>query len=147
MGILRRFIWFLVASGLLLPGLSHAQSSGQAILVKNPWVRAMPPSAENTAAYMTIETHTAEDLILQSASTTVAQVVEFHRMKQVGDIMEMKEVDSLRIPAGGSLVLKPDGYHLMIIHLHRPLREGETIPLVLDFAGGHRITVNAIVHK
>lgn len=145
---LHRKVFFLfLFSGLLLIGVAHAQEPGQNILVSHAWVRAMPPSVKNTAAYMTIENKTGGELVLQSARTTAARIVELHKMEQAGNVMTMKEVNTLRIPAGGSLVLEPKSFHLMIIDLLKPLAEGETIPIVLDFDGGIHVTVNAVVHK
>ncbi len=147
MDLHRIFFFLFLIPALLLSGSAHAREPTPNILVSHAWVRAMPPSMENTAAYMTIENKTGEDIVLKSAGTSAAQTVEIHRMMQVGDIMEMKEVDNLRISAGERLDLKPNGFHLMIIHLRRPLAEGETIPLVLYFSGGRRVRVNAVVRK
>lgn len=142
----RLFLLFLMPC-LILTGPAHSQESDQDILVSQAWVRAMPPSMENTAAYMTIENRTDGELVLKSAATNAAQTVELHQMMHSGDVMKMQQIDTLPIPAGGSLVLKPHGYHLMLIHLHKPLTEGETVPIVLYFAGGRRLTVNAVVSK
>lgn len=142
-----RFLLLFLTSCLTLAGLVHAQDSARKIVVSHAWVRAMPPFMANTAAYMTITNKTGGELILESASTSAAQTVELHRMVQVGDVMKMQQIDKLPIPSGGDLVLKPHGLHLMLIHLHNPLKEGETVRLVLHFAGGRNIAVNAVVRK
>jgi copper(I)-binding protein len=147
MKIHRGFFLFFLITGLFLDGSAHSVESGKNIVVNHVWIRAMPPSTKNTAAYMTIENRTGVNLFLRSASSTVAQTVEIHRMEQIGDMMAMKKVDSLLIPAGKLVVLKPNGFHLMVIHLLRPLKEGETIPIVLYFTGGNHIVVNAVVRK
>jgi copper(I)-binding protein len=147
MKIHRSLFLFYLITGLLLPGATSAREPGKNIIVSHAWVRAMPPSVKNTAAYMTIENRTRAELVLQSAGADVARIVEIHRMEQVGDMMVMKKVDSLRIPAGERIALKPNGFHLMIIGLLRPLEEGETIPLVLYFADGSSVTVKAVVRK
>ncbi len=147
MKIHRCLLLFIIGSILLFPGTAPAREAGAKIVVSHAWVRAMPPTMKNTAAYMTIENNTGADLVLQSAGTEVARTVEIHRMEQVGDMMVMKQVASLRIPAGKSLVLKPDGFHLMIINLLRPLKDGEIIPLVLDFDGGKHLKIKAVVRK
>ena len=141
-----RFCLFLIA-GLLFFTAAQAQGLSQKILISQAWIRSMPPSMKTTATYLTIENTTGSDLLLQSASTVVARTVEIHRMEQVGEIMKMKEVGELRIPAGERAVLAPKGYHLMLIGLLRPLKEGETIPLVLNFASGATAKVDAVVSK
>jgi copper(I)-binding protein len=147
MEIHRGLFLFYLVTALLLPGSVSAREPVDDIIVSHAWVRAMPPSVKNTAAYMTIENRTGMDIVLQSAGTDVARTVEIHRMEQAGDMMVMKKVDGLRIPAGESVDLRPDGFHLMIINLLKTLKEGETIPLVLYFEGGYRVTVKAVVHK
>jgi len=117
--------------GLSCPGVLFALEAGANIIVRDAWVRAMPPSAKNTAAYMTIENRSNVDIVLQFASTNVAKTVEIHQMEQVGDTMVMRMLYELRIPARERLELKPNSFHLMIISLVKPLKEGETIPIVL----------------
>lgn len=142
----RLFLLFLIPC-LMMSGPARALESDTDILVSQAWVRAMPPSMENTAAYMTIENRTDGELVLESAATNAARTVELHQMMHSGDVMKMQQVDTLPIPPGGRLMLKPHGYHLMLIHLHKPLTEGETVPIVLHFAGGRSLTVNAVVSK
>ena len=139
--------WFSLIAGLLLAAVAQAQDPSQKILVSNAWIRAMPPSMKTTAAYLTIENTTGAELVLQSAGTAVARIVEIHRMEQVGEVMKMKAIGELRIPAGERAELAPKGYHLMLIDLLRPLQEGETIPLVLNFSGGSTVHVDAVVSK
>jgi copper(I)-binding protein len=142
----RRFWYFLIA-GLLVAAVAQAQDPSQKILVSHAWVRAMPPSMKSTAAYLTIENTTGAELVLQSAGTAVARTVEIHRMEQVGEVMKMKAVGELRIPGSGKAVLAPKGYHLMLIDLLRPLQEGETIALVLNFSDGTTVNFDAVVSK
>ena len=68
-------------------------------------------------------------------------------MEQVGEIMQMKEVSELRIPANGQAILAPKGYHIMLIGLTRPIREEETIPLSLNFTDRETVVVDAVVKK
>ena len=137
----------LLVAGLLFAPFAQAQDSDQRILVSEAWIRAMPPSVKTTAAYLTIDNTSGRELLLQSASTEVARSVQIHSMEQVGEVMKMKEIGELRIPAGGRAVLAPKGYHLMLMGLLRPLEEGETIPLVLTFSNGASLTARAVVKK
>ena len=139
--------WLFLFGGLLFFTAAQAQGLSQEILISQAWIRSMPPSMKTTAAYLTIENATGADLVLHSASTAVARTVEIHRMEQVGEIMKMKEVGELRIPAGERAVLAPKGSHLMLIDLLRPLKEGETIPLALNFNGDTNVEVDAVVSK
>lgn len=143
----RHHFWLFLIAGMLLAVIAQAQEPNRTILVSQAWIRAMPPSMKMTGAYLTIENATGTELVLESAATNVARSVQIHRMEQVGEIMKMKQISEIRIPAGGRAVLAPKGYHLMLIDLLRPLQEGETIPLVLNFAGGTTVNVDAVVSK
>ncbi|WP_020677451.1 copper chaperone PCu(A)C [Geopsychrobacter electrodiphilus] len=147
MHFFRSFFLFILILGLNYPSIGHTQDLESTILVSHAWIRAMPPSMKNTAAYLTIENKTKTELVLQSVTTTASKIVEIHQMAMDGDMMKMKMVDALHIPTGGRLELSPNGFHLMIIDLHRPLVEGETLPLVLNFKDGTTLTVNAVVRK
>ncbi|MDB5939812.1 MAG: hypothetical protein JWP77_2176, partial [Polaromonas sp.] len=61
----------------------------------------------------------------------VAGVAEVHEMKMEGDIMRMRALPMLDLPAGQTVQLKPGGYHLMLMDLKQPLPKGGTVPLTL----------------
>ena len=67
-------------------------------------------------------------------------------MKVVNGTMQMRELaGGLPIPADGTAVLKPGSYHVMLIGLKKPLKEGETFPLTLTFEKAGKITVDVPV--
>jgi len=55
-------------------------------------------------------------------------------MAMDGSVMRMRAVGTLALPAGKSITLSPGGYHVMLMDLVQPLREGESIPVTLTFA-------------
>jgi periplasmic copper chaperone A len=122
-----------------------AQGAGDAsIAVEQPWARATPAGAITGAAYMTLDNKSGTADRLTGASSDVAEKVQIHEMKVENGVMKMREVpDGLPIPAGGSVVLKPGSYHVMLIGLKKPLTAGEKIPLTLTFekAGNISVTV------
>lgn len=122
-------------------------AAAQEIMVKDAWVRGVPHSAKTTAAFMSIQNTGADETVLTSANCEVAEVVQIHTMEQVGEVMKMKQIHELRIPANGQTALAPKGYHIMLMGLIRPINEGETIPLRLNFADGLSVAVDAVVKK
>ena len=127
--------------------MSIATAQAQEIIVNDAWIRGVPPSAKTTAAFMTIENTGSEDMILISAACEVTEIVQIHTMEQVGEVMKMKELSNLRVPANGQTSLAPKGYHIMMIGLRRPISEGEVIPLSLNFSDGSIVNVDAVVRK
>jgi periplasmic copper chaperone A len=135
------FVAALIAFGT--PAL--AQGTGSAtITVEQPWARATPAGARTGAVYMTLENKSGTADRLTGASSSVADKLQIHEMKVENGVMQMNELaGGLPIPAGGSVVLKPGSYHVMMIGLKKPLKAGATFPLTLTFenAGNISLTV------
>lgn len=116
------------------------------ITVSQPWSRATPASAEVAAGFLTITNSGSEPDRLVAASSEVAHMAQIHEMSMKDGVMETKEVEGgLEIPAGGSVELKPKSYHIMLMHLAHPLKEGETFKLELTFAKAGKVTVDVVV--
>jgi periplasmic copper chaperone A len=58
-----------------------------------------------------------------------------------GDIMRMREVEAIEVPAGKTVELKPGGLHVMFMELKAPLKNGSSFPLTLRFENGGEVTV------
>lgn len=103
-----------------------------------------------TGAFMIISNSGDEDerLVSVSVSEEVASMVEIHETTlNENDVMEMREVDGIDVPADGNTVLKPGGYHIMLIDLQATLYPGDTVPMTLTFASGKEIVVEAEVRE
>ena len=70
---------------------------------------------------------------LVGVSSPAAGVAEVHEMKMENDIMKMRAVPSLDLPAGQTVQLKPGGYHVMLMDLKAPLMKDSTVPVTLMF--------------
>ena len=71
----------------------------------------------------------------------MAGIVELHEMRMDGNVMKMRAVPGIDIPAGTKVELKPGGYHVMLIELKDPLAEGREFPLTLEFEKSGTIEV------
>jgi copper(I)-binding protein len=103
------------------------------VTVKDPWVRATVPAQKATGAFMQITS--AQDARLVEAKSPVAGVVEVHEMVMEKDVMKMRAVKSLDLPAGKTVELKPGGYHVMLMDLKEQMKEGATVPVTLVIEG------------
>jgi len=131
---MRKFL--LVLSGCAVLGLSSgavlAQSRGD-LEVEKPWARATPPGAAIGGGYLVIRNKgTAADRLVGVTSPASARV-EIHEMTMEKDVMRMREVKGVDVPAKKSVELKPGGYHLMLIELKAPLKPGDKVPVTLRF--------------
>jgi periplasmic copper chaperone A len=129
--------------GLVAVNAAWAQS-GQ-LEVSNAWARATPGKAENGAAYLTIQSPTDDRLV--SVFSPAAKKAELHTMSMAGMVMQMRPVAGLDIPAGQPVSLKPGGEHIMLLGLNRPLQEGQSFPLTLNFEKAGPRTVTVAVEK
>ncbi len=111
---------------LLLAGTAFAQ-----VTVSDPWVRATVAAQKASGAFMTLTA--TRDARLVAARSPVAGVVEIHTMALENNVMRMRAIDALALPAGKAVKLESGGYHLMLMQLKGPLTAGETVPLELVF--------------
>jgi len=83
---------------------------------------------------------------LVAAESNVAEHVEVHEMAMENNVMKMRQVSGLLLPAGQSVELKPGGYHIMFINLHQQLKEGQQVPITLVFESedGQRSTLEVL---
>lgn len=103
----------------------------QTVDIKDAWIRSTAPGQQGTGAFMNITAKDAARLV--GVSSPVAGVVAVHEMKMQGDVMTMRVLPSLDLPAGQTVQLKPGGYHVMMMDLKQALPTGSTVPLVLRF--------------
>lgn len=117
------------------------------VTVSEAWVRGTVAQQKATGAFMTL--NAAQDSRLLSASSPVAGVVEVHEMTMTDNVMRMRQLDSLALPAGKPVKLMPGGYHIMLLQLQRPLVEGDKVPLTLELEDAKhvrsKVTVEAVV--
>jgi periplasmic copper chaperone A len=115
----------------LASGAAPAQTADAAITIKDAWVRTTVPGQKGTGAYMKITAKEGTRLV--GASSPVAGMAEVHEMKMDGDIMKMRGLPGLELPAGKTVELKPGGLHVMLMDLKTALPKDSTVPLTLLF--------------
>jgi copper(I)-binding protein len=117
-----------------------------AIEIKNPWTRATAPTAPSGGGFLVItNTGTTPDRLI-AAKSSAAGKVEIHEMKMDGNVMRMREVEKgIEIPPGGSVELKPGGYHIMFMGLRAPFEKDTNVPATLVFEKAGSINVELSV--
>jgi copper(I)-binding protein len=139
----RRFLfaWTIVA---LLPALPAFAGE---LSVANAWSRSTPPGVTVGVAYFTLKNDTAKSDRLLKLSSPVATQVQVHRTEILDGIARMREVAVLHVAAGQTLEFAPNGMHVMLTGLKKPLVEGQKFELdfVFEVAGPRKVQV--IVRK
>lgn len=127
------------------PALAH-DISQNGVRIAHPFATPTPPGAPNGAAYLDISAG-ATDVALTGASSPVG-TVEVHSMTLDDGNMRMRRLESLAIPAGDTLRMRPGGgVHLMLIGLEEALEAGGRFPLTLEFAEHGNIEVEVWVQE
>jgi hypothetical protein len=116
----------LAACLLALPAMAE-------VTVTDAWVRGTVPAQKATGAFMKLKS--SEEAKLVAAASPAAKIVEVHEMSMKDNVMQMRAVEAIALPAGKTVELKPGGYHVMFIDLVKPLEKGATVPITLTLVG------------
>jgi copper(I)-binding protein/uncharacterized protein YcnI len=125
-------------------GMAMPAKAGD-IAVDQPFARATPAKVGGVFMLLKNAGGSADKLV--KAASPVAETVELHTHVKDGDAMRMRPVESIPVPAKGQTALEPGGYHVMLIGLKQPLKEGDSFPLTLTFEKAGSVTVAVPVQK
>lgn len=142
-------------------GLKSTDASAVKITVDKAWARNSPAMATAGAAYMNLTASADDKLVKASVDATVARVVEIHETVMaestagtamtegtgVSGAMTMKPVESITLPKGVMVELKPGGYHIMLLELVKPLKVGDTLKVTLTFEKAGTMVVDVPVRE
>ncbi|MBM7456128.1 hypothetical protein HNR62_002009 [Oceanisphaera litoralis] len=137
----------LLATALLLGSavvFAHDYHGGD-LDIAHPWSRPLPPVATTGVTYLTVSNKGDAEDVLLGAESPVAEKVEIHTHIKDGELMKMRQLNELVIPAGGELILAPGGHHLMLMGLKQVPAVGERFPLTLYFKKAGALEVDVAV--
>jgi copper(I)-binding protein len=117
-----------ILAALLAPAFANALAQ---VVVKDAWVRATVPQQKATGAFMQLTA--SEKTRLVEVRAPIGATAELHEMSLDNDVMRMRQVPGIDLPAGASVSLKPGGYHIMLLGLSAPLAAGQVVPITLVF--------------
>ncbi len=142
--------WRQAGALMLLLALSAGVSAdGVAgkVSVVDPYVRAVPPVAKTSAAFMQLQNSSSTEGFLVSADTPAAAVVELHTHTMDEGVMRMRQVPQITLPPNTTVSLEPGGLHIMFFDLKSPLSPGDEVPITLTFSDGSSKAVTAEVRS
>lgn len=123
---------------------AHEFKAGQ-ITIGHPYARASVPGQVAGGGYLSLDNRGAGADRLLSASADVSQSVQLHSMAMEGDVMRMRQVEGIELPAGQKVELKPGGLHIMFVGLKAPLKAGDKFPMTLKFEKAGEVKVQVSV--
>ncbi len=125
--------------GTAEPGSTAAES----LSFTDPWVKTA--ASDMTAAFGVLHNAGSAPITVVSAKTSASQRTELHEVVMDGGQMKMQPKNGgFVIPAGGSLELKPGGYHIMIMDLAKPVVAGQEVTLRLTLSDGSTFDASAL---
>ena len=125
----------LVLLGVIQPAFAADRAADRVIVVE-PYARAMPPMQTTSAMFLSLKNTDDAAHALVSASSSVARSVELHTHIMEDGMALMRQVEKVDLPANATTSLAPGGFHVMLIGLHAPLVEGQTMTATLSFEDG-----------
>jgi len=114
---------------LLLSLLGMSLHVSAQTVVDDAWVRATVAGQPSSGAFMHITASTDSKLV--EVKSPVAKTVQIHESTMKNDVMSMHSVPSVALPAGKTVAIDPEGYHVMLMDLTGQIKEGDTVPLTL----------------
>jgi periplasmic copper chaperone A len=126
--------WFIFVAVTLMATVAAAQ-----VKVEGAWARPTVPGQQGGGGFVTLTSAAGDRLV--GGSTPLAQRFELHTMAMKGDVMQMRQVDAIALPAGKPIKLEPGGLHVMFIGLKQPLALGSKVPVTLRFEKAGEVLV------
>ena len=137
---------FVMAAGFGMVATAQAQNAKVgSVQIENAYTRATVPGQQVAGGFMKIENKGAADQLI-SASSPASSEVQLHEMAMEGNVMRMRQVKEVVVPAGGTVELKPGGLHLMFMNIKTPLTAGETVTVKLKFAKAGEVEIKMPVN-
>lgn len=143
--MLRRTLLAAAAALPALPAAAHDYAAGD-LRIGHPWTRAAGANG-NGAGFMSLRNAGAQPDRLLSAASPIARVAELHTHIREGEVMRMRPVNDIPLPAGQTVELRPGGLHIMLIGLNAPLVQGARVPLTLRFERAGEVQVELAVES
>lgn len=144
MNLTKHTFVYVVALFALFAAPANAQEvKAGDLVITQPWSRATPGGAKVAGGYLTIENKGSAPDRLVGGSADIAGKFEVHEMAMNNGVMTMRPLDKgLVIEPGKTVKLAPGGYHMMLMDLKGPLKQGDKVPLTLQFEKAGKVTVS-----
>jgi periplasmic copper chaperone A len=136
------FVLAALLAGIVATSARAEDVKAGDLVITQAWTRATPGGARIGGGFLTIENKGSAPDKLIGASADGAGKVEVHEMATTDGIMKMRPVEGgLAIEPGKTVKLAPGGYHLMMMDLKSPLKQGDKLPLTLQFEKAGKVAV------
>ena len=135
---------YLFILGLLVSTFS---TTADPLIIKNAWIKNLPPTLPMRAGYMTLENTSDKPISIVAVESEVFTQIDIHETVKKDGMMSMRPVSPLAIPAGTRTELAPGGIHLMMMQPQKTLKPGDQVSITLQFDDGSYQSLPMTVKK
>ncbi|PVX85607.1 copper chaperone PCu(A)C [Paraburkholderia unamae] len=121
-----------------------AAAASNSVMVSDCWIRSMPGDTPS-GGYFKLANVSDRNIDLVGVSTDAFGMSMLHQTQSNGSTSKMVMVDKASIPAKGTLVFAPGGYHVMFEKAKQPLAVGSSIPVTFKFGDGENVQAQCAV--
>lgn len=134
----------LVAALAAMPALAPAQATAT-LVVQDPWIRKPPPGLDMVAVYFTLKNASKRAVFVVGVTSPAAANGMIHETSTVEGQSRMRMRDRVTVPGGSTVAFEPEGLHVMLSGLNKPLEVGDKVPITLELDHGGPIDFVATV--
>jgi copper(I)-binding protein len=144
--VLRRTVLasMLAAALAVVPAFAPAQTTAT-LVVQNPWIRKPPPGLETAAVYFTLKNASKRAVFIVGVTSPLATSAMIHETSIVDSQSRMRMRDRVTVPGSSDVAFAPEGLHVMLSGLSKPLEVGDKVPLTLQLDHGGSVDFVATV--
>lgn len=114
--------------------------AGGSVLVSAPSIRLNPNAAAPSAAYFTLTGGSTAQVLTGLISPEIERA-ELHESKMEGGMMSMAAMPEVAVPAGGTVIFRQGGKHVMLFGISDAARAAGKVTLTLTFKDGQSVPV------
>ena len=137
----RRLFTLALAASLAATAAAAQDFQLGPLKIDQLWARPTVAGMSAGGGFLSVQNSGSKADRLLGGSSPAAAAVEVHEMRMEGDVMRMREIKALELPAGKRVTLAPGGFHLMLVGLKAPLKVGDKVPVKLRFETAGEIDV------
>ncbi len=113
-------------------GIQTVKTATLHLVFEDAVLRSPLPGADKTAGYVTVRNVGTSDVVLIGAEAETLGSIELHTMIHDGEMMRMRRIDEVEVPAGESVAFERGGKHLMIFGLEDMADSSEIVFLTAN---------------
>jgi copper(I)-binding protein len=134
-------LFHLIGAAALLMTVAASHADAAELKVSDAWIRALPRSVPS-GGYFTLRNSGSRVVVLTGAESPACGMLMLHKSENHGGMGMMMDMDTVEVPAGGTVRFAPGGQHLMCMQAGPAIRPGSTVPVTLHFKNGGTLVAN-----